>query len=459
MADCIGIDDMTMLFSQIAQEKKKLKAQAQAQALQIPKVNKNIETQADKDDKADNDATPLEINPNLDIDIRCSDCRSLNIKELNGYFTCLNCGLKNDIVIDSGQEWRFYGNDDHKGGDPSRCDMPMNELLPKSSMGGMVGYGGKETATTKRIRNMNHWYSIPYKESTLMETFNNITIMAQNSGLNQCIIEEAKYMYKKVSDLKASRRTKKEGMKAGSISLACKLKGVARNCDEIARICHIKNNKTLRKSIKTFEEIWNIIQTKERAHSNKLKNAKIASGDLEKGMYQDSDNDSSDDSSDDSGDDSGDDDIFDGHENDYACQDNIINPSNGVKGNGAGDDDSDDSGDIQKDSGKDSKKEQSADNEMLAKLHRFISKLGMDDKVFYACKTILIHVENENYLNKHNPLSRIAAVIFYINERYNLNISKHSLMQICSVSDITINKCYQKLMYYKPALNMIDIVM
>lgn len=432
MADSIGMDDMSMLFSQIAQEKKRQKEQSRKMAISM---------QADIQVGVDSvEPTPLEINPNLDIDIRCSDCRSLNIKELNGYFTCLNCGLKNDIVIDAGQEWRFYGNDDHKGGDPARCDMPMNELLPKSSMGGLVGYGGKETATTKRIRNMNHWYSIPYKESTLMETFNNITIMAQNSGLNQCIIEEAKYMYKKVSDLKASRRTKKEGMKAGSISLACKLKGVPRNCDEIARICHIKNNKTLRKSIKTFEEIWNIIQSKERAHSSKLKNAKIASGDLE--IDQNSDDDSNDDSDSDrdrdDSDDGTDDDSLGTNSSDEDAQKNIQKDMNIDK--------------------IDNKIGKSADNEMLAKLHRFISKLGMDDKVFYACKTILIHVENESYLNKHNPLSRIAAVIFYVSERCNLNINKHSLMQICTVSDITINKCYQKLMYYKPALNKIDIV-
>ena len=49
-------------------------------------------------------------------------------------------------------------------------------------------------------------------------------------------------------------------MKAGCIMLACKLKGVPRNSNEIAQIFKIKNNKTFRKSIKTFEEIWNNIQ-------------------------------------------------------------------------------------------------------------------------------------------------------------------------------------------------------
>jgi len=208
---------------------------------------------------------------NISPDVYCNDCKTFNIKEFDGYYTCYDCGLKLEHIIDCGQEWTYYNNDDNKGADPSRCDMPINELLPISSMGTFIGYGGKETATSKRIRNMSRWYAMPYKESTLLETFNNITTMAHNSGLNHCIIDEAKYMYKKISEIKSSRRTKKEGMKAGSIAMACKIKGVPRNCAEIAKICHMENNKTLRKSIKTFEEIWNNIKMRENNIINTMR--------------------------------------------------------------------------------------------------------------------------------------------------------------------------------------------
>ena len=79
--------------------------------------------------------------------------------------------------------------------------------------------------------------------------------------------------------------------------------------------------------------------------------------------------------------------------------------------------------------------------------------MGLDDKIFQACKIIFIHIENKNYLDKHNPLSRIAAVVYYANERFNLNINKHYIIQICEVSDVTINKCFQKLIKYKNELN------
>ena len=68
-------------------------------------------------------------------------------------------------------------------------------------------------------------------------------------------------------------------------------------------------------------------------------------------------------------------------------------------------------------------------------------------------RIILIHIENEKYLDKHTPLSRTSAVIYYIIDRLGIkNINKHQILQTCEVSDVTINKCYQKLMKYKKEL-------
>ena len=388
-------------------------------------------------------------------DYICNDCKSSNMKEIEGYYTCLNCGLRNDCIIDAGQEWRYYGNDDNKGGDPARCDIPTNELLPKISMGSIIGYGSRENYTTKKIRNMNNWYSMPYKESTLLEIFNNITIMAQNSGINQCIIEEAKYMYKKVSELKSSRRNKKEGMKAGSLFLACKLRGVPRNCNEIAKICHITNNKTLRKSIKTFEEIWNNIQLKEKNNSSTddlividRKNMKI--------IVEDND-------------------IPEIPETPITPIipeipiipitpitpiTPTITPMEPIQQqqpqqlqqrqleNNEEDKDEDDD-------------EEDDDNDAIeiknniTKIHRITSKLGIDDKYFEICKIIFTYIEKNNYLDKHNPLSRISSIIYYVIEEYKIKISKYLLIQTCEISDVTITKCYQKLLKYKSEISNI----
>ena len=328
--------------------------------------------------KLDKDDKPL---------VFCTGCKSENLIEIDGFNVCQDCGLYNECVIDSGQEWRYYGADDSKGVDPSRCDLPVNDLLPHTCVGSLIGYGTKETNTTKRIRNMNYWNSVPYKESSLLESFNNITIMAQNAGIPNCIIEEAKIMFKKVSDIKSSRRTKKEAMKAGCVMLACKLNGVPRSCPEIAKIFKIKNNKTLRKSIKTFEEIWNNIQKNENGETNNVN----------------SDNSDSDDSDEEE------------LENEFDYN----------------------------------KTSTESKYESIMYLHRFCSTLGLDDKIYNITKQILLIVEENKYLERHNPLSRTASVMYYVIDNLKLKIDKNSIVQTCSISDVTITKCYQKLIKYR----------
>ena len=400
--DLMKQDDLKLL-NEISFNKKQRKREEQQKLQEIEKSNKCT--------------IGLDFENDL-LDLICKGCKSQNLRELDGYYVCQDCCLFNECIIDTGQEWRYYGAEDSKGTDQSRCDMPTNDILPKTSYGGLVGFGTKETLTTKRIRNMSYWNSIPYRESSLLETFNNITIMAQNSGIPQCIIEEAKYMYKKVTDIKSSRRTKKEGMKAGSIMLACKLKGVPRNGSEIAEIFRMKNNKTFRKSIKTFEEIWNNIQLAEKG----IKPLKLAEFD--------SDDDSESDSDDD----------FEVKPLDSSLPIRTNTPSPTHK--------------------KEHKEHKESKNlqEYITKLHRFSCILGMDDKAFEACRLILTHVENERYLDKHTPLSRTSAIIYYVNDKMGLNISKHSILQTCEISDVTINKCYQKLMKYKQELDNIEIM-
>jgi transcription initiation factor TFIIIB Brf1 subunit/transcription initiation factor TFIIB len=388
----------------------------------------------------------IQVKPiDIEYDFKCTDCNCIRIKEIEGYYVCLECGLKIETIIDSGQEWRNYNNDDSRGGDNARCDYHTNELLPKTNMGSIVGFGGCQTFTSKRIRNINHWYSITYKDCSLIESFNNITVMAINSGINQCVIEEAKVMYKKVSDIKSSRRTKKEGMKAGAISLACKLKGVPRNTIEIAKICHMKNNKTLRKSIKTFEEIWNTILEKE--HSDipiplniPIVNINISITNTTYPTIQPI--------------------IQPTIQPTISSYSNPITLSNSI---------------VKENQNKqtshepvpvpvlDKKKYIQVDETEMnhtmynGKLHRFINDLSLDEKIYNASRIVLEYTEKNNYLDKHNPLSRITAIIFYIVDRYKLKISKYQIIKTCSVSDVTINKCYQKLMKYKNELNSIDI--
>ena len=52
----------------------------------------------------------------------------------NGMTTCKECSSVISNVSDS-PEWRYYGSNDSKSSDPTRCGMPINPLLVESSYG------------------------------------------------------------------------------------------------------------------------------------------------------------------------------------------------------------------------------------------------------------------------------------------------------------------------------------
>ena len=59
---------------------------------------------------------------------------------------CKLCGKFINNIINS-PEWRYYGSEDSKRGDPTRCGMPVNLLLPKSSIKAPGSRGAAEAAT------------------------------------------------------------------------------------------------------------------------------------------------------------------------------------------------------------------------------------------------------------------------------------------------------------------------
>ena len=137
---------------------------------------------------------------------------------------CTNssCGIIKEQVIDSSAEWRFYGADDSKSSDPTRCGLPGNALLPESSLGSVVGFSWGDTYQMRRIRQYQGWNAMPYKERALYNDFVYIHAKASQHGIPECIIEEAKRMYKKIAIAQISRGANRKGLMAASIYISCK---------------------------------------------------------------------------------------------------------------------------------------------------------------------------------------------------------------------------------------------
>lgn len=205
---------------------------------------------------------------NNEIEIQCESCQSNNTIAKDGYVVCTDCGSALNGIIDESQEWRYYGADDTKSSDPTRCGLPTNNLLPISSLGSTVSYSGGESYKMRKIRTFHKWNAMPYKEKTLYDSFDTITLRATNAGIPHCIIEEAKNIYSKIYELSISRDVNRLAIQAACVMAACKIKKVPRNCDEMSKIFQISLSK-MRKGAKKFEEIWKIVERRDKMH-NKL---------------------------------------------------------------------------------------------------------------------------------------------------------------------------------------------
>jgi len=167
-------------------------------------------------------------------------CKSVMIIE-DGFPTCTNkkCGIIYRDTLDYSPEWRFYGAEDKNANDPTRCGNPINPLLVESSYGCKILCSAKSSYEMKKIRKWIEWQSMPHKEKSLYDEFQFITTMAHNAGIPKIFIDEAISIHKDISEQKMFRGLNRDGIKAASIYISCRLNGCPRTAHEIAEIFHI----------------------------------------------------------------------------------------------------------------------------------------------------------------------------------------------------------------------------
>jgi transcription initiation factor TFIIB len=190
-------------------------------------------------------------------DCFCNFCNSDNIVLEDDNYMCKDCNCILSRFIDNHAEWRYYGHEDNKTSDPTRCGAPTNNLLPDSSLGSIISCQIFENQAMKLIRKYHTWNSMSYKERSLYNIFDNITLNALNSGIPQSIIEEAKNLYKTLSESKISRGDNRAGLIASSIYMSCKTNKVPRSAKEIAKIFNLKTT-TMTRGCKKFQDIMKI---------------------------------------------------------------------------------------------------------------------------------------------------------------------------------------------------------
>lgn len=279
----------------------------------------------------------------------CQFCGIGHILLQDGNYVCSKCHSLCDRFIDCSAEWRYYGFDDNKSSDPTRCGMPTNDLLPESSLGSIIGYCANETHEMRIIRKYHMWNCMTYKERSLYNIFDMLTINAVNNGIPKSIIDEAKVYYKKLSEMKISRGDNRNGLIASSIYMSCKTNGVPRSAKEIAKVFNLKVT-TMTKGCKKFQDIMKLDMESTNA-------------------------------------------------NDF--------------------------------------------------ISRFCSKLNIDSTKRDICKDVIKKADELSIVCENTPPSVAAGSIFVCSSVYGWGIGKKELADACEISQVTISKCFKKLLQYK----------
>lgn len=220
-------------------------------------------SEAELRDIFDNSETKQDID-NKDICPNCLENTNLIEDKVNGQLVCINsnCGQVIGILIDKNPEWRQF-EDDNKN--DNRCSMPINILLPQSSLGTSMGGNYKS-----RLRTLHIWGRMPYKERSVLFDFEIIRKKCLEGKIVDCIKDDAVIMYKSISEckhLKGKNKGKyiiirgknRHSLIAACVFFACKRNGKTRSPKEIGQLFDLKYTEITR-GCKNFLKLMKIIK-------------------------------------------------------------------------------------------------------------------------------------------------------------------------------------------------------
>ena len=78
-------------------------------------------------------------------------------------------------------------------------------------------------------------------------------------------------------------------------------------------------------------------------------------------------------------------------------------------------------------------------------IHRFCSKLNMNEELTKLCVFISIKIDKNNWIVENTPHAIAAGIVYFVSFVFNLNINKLDVNTISNISEVTINKCFKKL--------------
>jgi transcription initiation factor TFIIIB Brf1 subunit/transcription initiation factor TFIIB len=195
-----------------------------------------------------------------DISKSCSHCGSEQEEfELDEDVICKSCGTTYKPNIDSSAEYRFFGIDDRSSLDPCRVGAPIDSRFPHSTLGTIilnkvVGGNKSNRIAMARVRRFHTWNLLPYKERSLLQVFEQLSLTATNNGIDIRTIDVAKSLYIRLVEHCDKRGMSRTSVVASCIYSSLKMIGQPRKPKEISDIFHLSSTQ-FTKSFKYFQEV------------------------------------------------------------------------------------------------------------------------------------------------------------------------------------------------------------
>ena len=89
---------------------------------------------------------------------------------------------------------------------------------------------------------------------------------------------------------------------------------------------------------------------------------------------------------------------------------------------------------------------------------RYCSKLNINSELTKLTRFVALWTENENLMPENSPHSVAAGIVYFISRICHLNITKKDVNLASQISEVTINKCYKKLLLIKEQLIPTEIL-
>jgi len=125
--------------------------------------------------------------------------------------------------------------------------------LPQASLGTVI-LGGKGTKNMYKVCKYHAWNTVPYKERSIIQAGERLSLIGLNHGINQSAIEASRHMYITIKEVGGRQGLSKDAMLGGCMYLVLKESGSPRKPKEIAEIFHL-SSATFTKALKQLQEL------------------------------------------------------------------------------------------------------------------------------------------------------------------------------------------------------------